>query len=112
MLQRFYPFIIVGQGGVDAAVAFGGAGDALVGWDDVSRGVAGVAHGAVRDVISCFVYGGAVHMEGEEEAFFEEAGVGLVRGAFDDECQEAKSGIAILEPRARREVGAVFFGEE
>ena len=111
MLQGIYPFAIVRQGGVDAAVAFGGAGDALVGWEDVTGGVAGVAHGAVGDGLSCFVYGGAIHVQGEEEAFPEEAGVGLVGGAFDDECQEAETGIAVLEPSAWREVGAVFFGE-
>ena len=77
LLQGCYPFNIIGKGGVDAAVAFAGAGNALVRWDDMSRGIACVAHGAVGDVVTGFVDRRAVHVEGGEDVVVEVLRVGL-----------------------------------
>ena len=49
LLEGADPFGVVGEGGVDATVAFGGAGDALVRGDDRAGAVFGEAHGAVVD---------------------------------------------------------------
>jgi hypothetical protein len=112
LLQRPDPFSIIGQRGIDAAVAFGGAGEALVGRDDAAGGVAGIAHGAMGDMVIRLVDGRAVHMKGKEDPLLEEAGIGLVGGALDDQRQEAESGIAVLKAAAGREIGTIAYREE
>lgn len=103
LLQCIYPFGIVGQGGIDAAVAFGGAGNALIG---------GIAHGAVRDVAACFVDGGAIHVQGQEDVLADEFREGCFRDAFDDEGEETETRVAVSEAAAGCKIGAVVGAEQ
>ena len=77
LLQGFYPSGIIGKGGIDAAVAFGGAGDALVRRDEMAGRIAGVAHGTAGNVATGFVDGRAVHVEGDEDVVVDVLGIGL-----------------------------------
>ncbi len=99
------PLVVICERSVDAAVAFGGGGDALVTGDDGSGAVFGVAHGAMEDRLTFFVYGRVVHQERAEDAGFYEFRVGLVSGAFDDEGKKAKAGVAIAKAGAWWEIG-------
>lgn len=68
LLEGFYPFRVIYDRRIDAAIAFGGAGGALIG---------GVAHGALGDMVTDFVDGRAVHMQGNEDAVVDELRVGF-----------------------------------
>lgn len=107
LLQALNPFGIIGEGGIDAAVAFGGAGDALVGHDDAAGGVACVTHRTMRDGVVLFIDRAAGHAQRLEDAVVYEPGVGFVRGALDDQRQQAEPGIAVAETAAGRKISGV-----
>jgi hypothetical protein len=112
LLQCMYPFGIIGDRRIDAAVALGGAGDALVGKDDAAGGIACVAHCPVRDGLVRYVDGGVVHVEGQENAFADKGWIRLMRDAFDDQRQQTETGIAVAEPAARRKIGGIVRAQE
>ena len=64
LLESEDPFTVIDERGVDAAIAFGGAGDALVRGDCVGGTVLGIAHGTMEDGVAFFVDGRVVHAEG------------------------------------------------
>ena len=100
LLEGADPLAVIDKGGVDATIALGGAGNALVGGKESAGAVFSVTHGAVEDGAVFFIDGRVVHVKGHEDPIFYKAGVGLVGGAFDDECQQAEAGVAIAEPGA------------
>lgn len=79
----------------------------MVGGDDGAGAVFGIAHGPVGDVLAGCVHGGAIHVEGGEDALFYKLGVRLMGGPLDDEGQKAETGVAVLEFAPGRKIGAV-----